>query len=1525
MDPRQPARQGLARWLQRLLLAVLTCLPVLAAAVVRDHYFSRFDGRHGLSESSVTAMFQGRDGFIWIATSGNLHRFDGYSFQTLDELIVGAVNLPGTVETLSEDEQGRIYVGTYPAGLFRVDIAGQRVDAFPPPDGELAWPGKRIDALLYQPGVGLWVGDESGLGLLDPDGLHYQLIAPFDASAGDAGAAPPQREKVQALALDRDDVLWVGSSRALLRIEPETHAARRFSESAVASLLVDAGGTLWLGSAEGLQQKARNATQPSLVWGAERDQGRGACCEPIALAQAGDGSLWLSVRGGSIWHYDPVSREAEKIRANPWIDGSPEERGIAHLMVDRSDVLWLGGEVRGLAVTPAGRSAFQTVYDLELQRDPLADNFITATYEDEEGALWLGSRGGLRRYDPAHDRFEYFDDLFAAQDAGTEAPIVSAIAPVGDGRLWLATQIGLYRLDPHARVLEAMPLLGSLTPVKISAMARLRDGNLWLALEERGLVLHDSVLDRCTLLPEQPAADAPGLPARITTIMEDSRRRIWVGTMQGLNLFDPASGRLRRFRHDPARADSLSSDIVLALLEARDGTLWVGGQHGLAQILESTDDEIGFRAWPQPEAYRELIVHAIAEDGHGRLWLAGDSGLARLDRGDGTWLRFGLGDGLQSLAFNAGASTVLRNGHLAFGGVRGLNLVDPARIATSQFDAPVVVTWATLGRTGPIPQPALPKSLVVPAQERSLRLGLAALDYTAPQDNQFSYFLEGFDADFSPPTIRPWVNYAKLPPGNYVLRIRATNHSGVWSSNELRIPVEVLTPWWRSAWMIALYAVAAMALLLALVLLQRRRAAQRAALLAQVREREDRLKLSLWGAGDSFWDWDLRNNRMHRIGGEQLLHTPITEELTIADWRNNAIHPDDLARVQNLMQEHLIGRSEAYESEHRLRNAHGEWVWVRARGKVVERDSGGNPLRVAGTARDISSTRQSERERRIASEVLRGMNEAVAVVDLNFRFVSVNPAFSRTTGYQERDVIGMPDTLLESSRHPPEFLRRMHEELRDQGRYKGELWLRRADGDEFLSWIEITEVRDETDQRTHYVAVLNDITDRKRAEQELRYLANYDTLTGLPNRSLLAERLARAVVRARRHGHKVAVLFLDLDHFKIINDSLGHAAGDRILKVAAARLLGVVGSGDTVARLGGDEFTIVMEDVVDPVSVAALARAVIASFGAPVLNDVQGEVVISPSIGISLYPDHAQVPVDLLKYADVAMYRAKERGRNTFQFYDESMDAEIRRRATMTAALRRALDRNEFHLEFQPRQALFGGHIPGVEALLRWTSEEFGAVPPSVFIPLAEESGLILTLGEWVMEEACRTLQQWREHGVTETGVAVNVSVLQLLRGGLTESVTRVLERTGLPASRLELELTESMVMANAEQTINTLRELKRLGVNIAIDDFGTGYSSLIYLKRLPIDTLKIDKEFVGDLTHDPDDEAIVATIISMAHSLGLNVVAEGVETPEQLHYLRDQGCDEIQGYLLSRPLRAPDCLAFLQARIDQPDNLTTG
>ncbi|SEL63840.1 PAS domain S-box-containing protein/diguanylate cyclase (GGDEF) domain-containing protein [Pseudoxanthomonas sp. GM95] len=685
---------------------------------------------------------------------------------------------------------------------------------------------------------------------------------------------------------------------------------------------------------------------------------------------------------------------------------------------------------------------------------------------------------------------------------------------------------------------------------------------------------------------------------------------------------------------------------------------------------------------------------------------------------------------------------------------------------------------------------------------------------------------------------------------------------------------------------------------------------------APVHEGDDHLKLALWASGEVFWDYDLVKRRLHRMRADE--HSPSSGHAIAMLTRVGEvplIHPHDMPLVTQRLRSHLRGEAPLFTSEHRMdMTGTGSWIWVRARGRVVESDTAGRALRLAGTARDITASRNAEYEHRVASEVMRSMSEAVAVLDAEYRFITVNPSFSRMTGYDGAEVAGQPLTLLDSRQNATDSTSRMSGQLQREGRWSGEAWKVRKDGEEILCRIETNVVPDASGQRLMVVLVLNDITEQKRAEQELRYLANYDTLTSLPNRSLLSERLSRAVVRARREKSRVAVLFIDLDRFKDINDSLGHATGDRILRAAAARVQETVGAQHTVARLSGDEFTVVLEAISSTTEAERVAERVIQAFSQPLAFGERLELAVSPSIGISVYPDHAQVPTELLKHADTAMYQAKSAGRHTWAVYSEAMDEKTRHRAILASALRRALERNELRVVYQPRLSLHDQQVIGTEALLRWESRELGEISPAQFIPLAEESGLIVDIGIWTLRQACQTLREWHDAGLDELSVAVNVSSLQLQRGDLADVVARVLAETGVNASCLELELTESVLMANPEQSSNELRACRALGVSIAIDDFGTGYSSLAYLKRLPLTTLKIDQEFVRDINHDVEDEAITSAIIAMARSLSLNVVAEGVETAAQMAFLQQRGCDEVQGHYVSRALERAQCLDFIRA-----------
>ncbi len=713
---------------------------------------------------------------------------------------------------------------------------------------------------------------------------------------------------------------------------------------------------------------------------------------------------------------------------------------------------------------------------------------------------------------------------------------------------------------------------------------------------------------------------------------------------------------------------------------------------------------------------------------------------------------------------------------------------------------------------------------------------------------------------------------------------------------------------------VALLAALLVLLLAAMLLLgSRRREHEQREHLQALREREQRLRLSLWASNEMYWQYDLER---HELESSQI-EPGRSDDLNLQMYldRDHQIHPDDLQPVTGRLKQYLRGDTTMFVSEHRIQDKHGEWQWMRARGRAVSRNDAGRITRIAGTARNVTMGREQERERRIAAEVMYDMAEAVVVVDDSFCFVTVNPAFTRISGYQPADVVGKDAGMLNSEQHDRTFYEQSRLAITQHGHWTGEMWQKRKDGNEYLCSMQVHAIQEPVTQRRMFVVVASDITDRRRIEQELRYLANYDTLTNLPNRTLLAERLSRAIVRARRQGSCVALLFLDLDRFKDVNDTLGHATGDRILRMVAQRLQQATGAAHTVARIGGDEFTVLLEDLTHADEADACAQRVLNAFDEPLLLDDRQEIVITPSIGISLYPEHAQVPTDLLKHADTAMYQAKSAGRNTFMRYTEAMDSHSRRRAGLLTALRRVEERGELRLLYQPQLSLANDGIRRVEALLRWDSVEHGEVMPAQFIPLAEGSGMIVAIGEWVLREACNTLADWHRAGLHDMSMAVNVSAVQLLRSDLPSTVERILRETGVDASQLELELTESVLMANAELAEERLQTFRKIGVSIAVDDFGTGYSSLAYLRRLPITTLKIDKAFIDDLggANDSEDAVITTTIIAMAHSLGLDVVAEGVETAAQLAFLRQHDCDVVQGHWLARPLQADACMQFVR------------
>ena len=1495
---------------------LLICAASTTAGERRYYFDNTHDSDRGLVQHTVNGFFQDRSGFIWIATQGGLHKYDGYRVRVFEHSADDPDSLPSSfVSAVTQDASGSLWVGTRNAGIARIDpVTGKSAVFAAPPGVDDAQSRNSIIALKFDPARGVWIVTAAGIELLDPasgrrrDVVRFAQVRRVDDLIGSLTAAP-------------DGSIWAATPSGLWHVDPKGEAAQQVLAEAIPaarSALPAHDGTLYVGTSEGLMRVDAARAAAQRVW--PKDGDRSVPSHNVFdVVEDADGKIWMAVFGAGLVVYEPATGKIDALTDTRNVPGALPEKFERRLFIDRSGLLWVGGINNGFATTEPLGAKFGLITDSE-PGPSNSSNYVRALNEDAQGRLWLAIAGAdLKRYDRALGTFTSFVDvLLPALDPGVQSTDLrlTALQKASDTTWWVATGKGVVLLDPAER--RATRLVAPSLPAgwidATRAMLKARDGSLWLGSPGAGLA-HGRIdsgaweLFRHRELQNDSLADD-----YVVSIDEDRTGRVWVGTTGGLTLYDSQTQTFRSFRHETADTESLSDNIVHTVHECDDGTIWVGTHSGLNRVQIDGTGRLRFTRYLTRDGLVNATIYSILDDDKGNLWLGTNRGIQLFDRVHKQFHAFTMHDGLQGMEYNTDAALRLASGDLAFGGANGTSVFRADALRFSAFVPPVVVTGMQIGDAPSAALASGTQFVSVAQTERILRFEFAALDYAEPERNRFSYQLVGFDKDWVESGTRPDATYTNLPAGSYSFRVRSSNHDGIWNDEVAALGVTITPPWWNSLAARALYALAAAIIAYWVWRTVRRRREIELRHHAELRERDERFRMALWGSGDEFWDLDMRTHTMHRIGADQTFGGSYEQTFTDESWLREMTHPEDLPLLLERRRAHLEGRADAYEAEHRIRGPDNEWAWRLSRGKIVEWDSDGKPLRACGTARNVTQAHIAERQHRIAAEVLNSMNEAVCVTDLEHHFVSANQAFVRMSGYAESEIVGQSVDLLHSARQSDDAYRQMRQGYLNHGHWRGELWQRRKNGEEFLCWLEISTVHDHLGRRTHYVSVMTDITERKRNEQDLRYLANYDTLTGLPNRSLLIERLVAAIDRASRNESRIAVLFLDLDHFKHVNDSMGHSSGDLVLRAVGERLRTCVGESDIVARLGGDEFTLLVEGLGDIADAETVARKVIKALSNPL--DIEGarELVVTTSIGVSVFPDHARGPMSLLKFADTAMYQAKEQGRNTFAMYTEAMDIAARRWADTAAALRRAVENRELQVFYQPKLTLATGKISGVEALLRWRSPELGEIPPSQFIPLAEQTGLIVELGNYVIRTACAQLKAWRDIGLDDVAIAINVSVLQLLRGELAARLRRSLAEYDLDPALLELELTETMLMARAEQAVNTLGELKAIGISLAIDDFGTGYSSLSYLKRLPIDTLKIDASFVRDITSDPDDRAITATIIRMAQSLQLTVVAEGVETQDQFEYLRDHGCHQIQGHWLARPLPADACTELLLA-----------
>ena len=1488
-----------AVWQQILALLFLVAMNSAYAEeqTVESIKFDHFSTKQGLPQNTVFAINQDNEGFVWLGTQSGLIRFDGYRINNYKHNPLDENSLSSNLITaITTDDKGRIWSGAFPSVVNRLNTE---------------------------------------------DGSFIKVTIPSSTNSS----------YINQL-LSRDNKMWVASENKFYWVDQNTLEIEEFAiESKQDELAIDilheSNSSLWLIKQTGLFEVNNDLKIiDSINLTFEPN-------EKISATEINDSMMYIATNNGNLFAYHLEEKTFTKLLDLEFLTQhasifTKTSRKIKKIVFNKNK-LWLATESRGLIEYSISNKQTQYYTQHANQLDGIADNKLHTLMFDNSGLLWIGTASsGFDRTTAKPSSFINFKAI-ATDTTKTVDNSINSLLKTRDHQYWITNNSGelkqlkvetkqfLSYLLPNAKI----PTKQSFTP---SSLLELKNGNilygsrfgLWEFDRRNQKFLSISTLD-----------DNGIQVGTILTIHQDERGRIWLGSAgQGVGLFDEVTKKISWF---PTQADQATefSNVIINIENASDNRLWLGTSNGLFQfdinkleylhtVYQQENDFLNnklIRTIYQPTKNKLWIgtfsgVYLIESNGNdwnislqfgeiksvsnniysfveenNNIWISSNYGITRINLVTKNFKNYTSRHGLQGEEFN-GNVVLKEETAIWFGGVNGLTKFNPSLLQDNKYSPPIWITGYQIDdQFYTVHNPVFFNHLVLPSKSRLLRLEFSSLDFAHSKQNKYRIRDEDNPNQWLEIENRTELLYSQLQSGTFNICIQGSNHDGIWNPSCRSLRVTVKTSIWQSttAYLFYFLSFLLIAFWIYNIRIQRFRASQK--LLKKLEESQQKLNWSLQGSGDALWVWDIKSHTASRDGINRLLgYEPgvIFEPHTNLD---SLIHPDDLEPTRKVVEDHLNTLSlEHFELEYRMKAANGDWRWILDRGQIVTFDEFGKPEKVAGTFRDITHRKKINEEQKLSALIIRNMAEMVIVTDENLRIISANPSWCHKMGYQLHEIIGKDPSLSNSPKQDQGFYDSVREHLLKFGNWQGEMLQRKKNSQDLLIYQELTIVKNEDLTIRNFVSVATDITEKKKAEDELRYLANYDMLTNLPNRTLFLDRLEHAILQAQRNQTSIALLFIDLDNFKNINDSLGHNYGDLLLKEAAQVISQCVRKDDTVSRLGGDEFTVILENITESISVLQIAEKIIDAFK-DTIQIAERLVTTTPSIGISLFPEDASNASSLVKFADTAMYFAKSQGKNNFQYYSENMNKNALRRLDLESHLRGALDNDEFHLLYQPKVCAKSGRITGMEALIRWNNPVVGNVTPDEFIPLAEDTGLIVPIGNWVLTEACHQAKKWIDKGFDELEISVNLSFRQFKNFDLPEIVSKTLKETGLLGKQLTLEITESLLMDNIALATEQLEQLKQLGLKIAIDDFGTGYSSLNYLKQFPLDYLKIDRTFVKDILTNQNDASLTSAIIALSHNLDLTVIAEGVELVEQLTFLKKAGCEEIQGFLVSPPI----------------------
>lgn len=1471
---------GFACLFQLALLFVFS--PVSNASTFSQELkFDRFLTEHGLSQSTIIDIAEDHQGFIWLATEEGLNRFDGENFHYYKRDNGDSNSIASNfIRTILVDQSNTLWVGTA-NGLSKYN---RQLDNFENYYHVSDDPGTLADGEvwdIYQDNSGnIWVSTVSGLHKFDEENNNFRKI----------------------------------------RIRGFEHKLKE-----VINIYQDKKGNYWFGTYGNGVFISNEALSFTFVL-SEGTNKYDFTLNANSLFDITyfDEKYWLATDIG-VYSLD---KDLSNLKPIETVNSSENSFPIRSIAIYDENTLWFAS-ANGLIIYNTNSNEISIQKSASISSS-LSSNKTRKIYKSSLGTMYVGSSKGLSVFSPMYSLFEHLPIAYTEGGASIEQ-----LLELPDGSILLSGETtGLNKMTGTNLVPVTLPFADSINTLKLInseyVLAITYQQEIYKIKVKDFSFVKLSAIDISTnyLTPSQVAIDGETLwfvdsqnqlnslnlqAENSSPILHDitakslfmQNRQLWFFNESGIYTANS-------YGRNPIGGDIATKyDIALSDYEKMvvdNDNVWLTSSD-IGVLLIKTDGSQ--QTYNTNNGLINNMINSLVIDDNHNAWVSTTNGVSVLSPETGKSVNFYTDYKLQINEAMYSSAIFTKDHHFYYGGLNGIHKVDTelALSIKQEIHQPVLSNLRILNKnivplTGKKSilknQLSETETFTLNHKDSPFTIEFVSPNPTLMEQLIYRYKLEGLDEEWiETDHSNKRATYTNLSAGLYTFNVEAFDKYYPDVVKSASVKINILPPWWLSSKALFVYIL----MFLAIVAYFIQQARYKRQYNLQIKKSEERLKLSLWGSGDEMWDWNISTGKIYRSNIWGILDFPQDGRRNLGTDQTN-IHPQDIPRVREALNEHFEDDSTHFEATYRVKGKNDKWMWILDRGKIVERNKNNEATRMTGTLKDISHIKTAEERLKLFAKCIENISDAVIIYDRQFITVDVNKAYQKITGKNRQSMLG---TSMKFTRYSEAFNQNVKKHLITKGSWHGEVESLRNNNDLYLTDLNIDVIRDENNNISHFVGVFSDITQRKKTEAELRKLANSDTLTGLPNRSYFQANQAKLVKNKTPH----ALLVFDLDNFKKINDSMGHEVGDVLLCKVAERILNVGRKQDSVYRLGGDEFSLIIEDTNDIHTITTIAKDILKTIAQPLKLKNQ-ELVLYSSIGIVLFPEDGATPQELLKNADTAMYHAKDQGGNKYQFFSESMNKQAVKRLQIENLIRHGLKEDYFSVFYQPKIEISTGKISGMEALVRFETPTKGIISPGVFIPVSEETGQIIGIGEVVLRKSCIATKKWVDAGLFNGRITVNLSAVQFTQPNLVKVISDILEETGLEAKYLELEITEGTVMDSPQEAIDTMLQIRAMGINLSLDDFGTGYSSLAYLKKFPLNTLKIDKAFVDDIEISDQGRNMVATIVTIAHNLGLNVVAEGVETEPQLSFLSGLRCEQMQGYLYSKPLSEKDFQNYL-------------